>query len=144
MDNLYKSYTFHLERRDISFGCVWNWCGKWDMITENVLLHYIIGCGIRIYTGQWRWICMATYSGFYLIVDICNETATFPWPGLFIMFHDIANNRKISNYSQVHQPFISKPSITNTQLKLTHWGRDKMAAISQTTFSNEFSWINFN
>ena len=24
---------------------------------------------------------------------------------------------------------------------LTHWGRDKMAAISQTTFSNEFSWM---
>ena len=25
---------------------------------------------------------------------------------------------------------------------LTHWGRDKMDAISQTTFSNEFSWMN--
>ena len=24
---------------------------------------------------------------------------------------------------------------------LTHWGRDKMAAISQTTFSNPFSWM---
>ena len=24
---------------------------------------------------------------------------------------------------------------------LTHWGRDKMAAISQTTLSNAFSWI---
>ena len=26
-------------------------------------------------------------------------------------------------------------------LTLTHWGRDKMAAISQTTFSNVFSWM---
>ena len=26
-------------------------------------------------------------------------------------------------------------------LMLTHWGRDKMDAISQTTFSNEFSWM---
>ena len=26
---------------------------------------------------------------------------------------------------------------------LTHWGRDKMAAISETTFSNAFSWVNF-
>ena len=26
-------------------------------------------------------------------------------------------------------------------LLLTHWGRDKMAAISQTTFSNAFSWM---
>ena len=24
---------------------------------------------------------------------------------------------------------------------LTYWGRDKMAAISQTTFSNAFSWM---
>ena len=26
-------------------------------------------------------------------------------------------------------------------LKLTHWGRDNMAAISQTTLSNAFSWM---
>ena len=26
-------------------------------------------------------------------------------------------------------------------LQLTHWGQDKMATISQTTFSNAFSWI---
>ena len=26
-------------------------------------------------------------------------------------------------------------------VSLTHWGRDKMAAISQTTFSNAFSWM---
>ena len=26
-------------------------------------------------------------------------------------------------------------------IKLTHWGRDKMAAVSQTTLSNAFSWI---
>ena len=26
-------------------------------------------------------------------------------------------------------------------LTLTHWGRDKMDAISQTTFSNAFSWM---
>ena len=26
-------------------------------------------------------------------------------------------------------------------VSLTHWGRDKMAAISQTTFSSAFSWM---
>ena len=29
----------------------------------------------------------------------------------------------------------------NPQSTLTHWGRDKMAAIFQTTFSNGFSWM---
>ena len=28
-----------------------------------------------------------------------------------------------------------------TKTKLTHWGRDKMAAIFQKTFSNAFSWM---
>ena len=32
-----------------------------------------------------------------------------------------------------------KPLISRT---LTHWGRDKMAAVSQTTLSNAFSWMN--
>ena len=27
-------------------------------------------------------------------------------------------------------------------INLTHWGRDKMAAVSQTTLSNTFSWMN--
>ena len=30
---------------------------------------------------------------------------------------------------------------TFRQNALTHWGRDKMDAIFQTTFSNEFSWM---
>ena len=29
----------------------------------------------------------------------------------------------------------------NISVKLTHWGRDKMPAIFQTTFSNAFSWM---
>ena len=30
---------------------------------------------------------------------------------------------------------------TITRHPLTHWGRDKMASISQTTFSNAFTWM---
>ena len=32
-------------------------------------------------------------------------------------------------------------NIWSEKTSLTHWGRDKMAAISQTTFSNTFSWM---
>ena len=36
----------------------------------------------------------------------------------------------------------SKYALTSAYLLLlTHWGRDKMAAISQTTLSNAFSWM---
>ena len=49
------------------------------------------------------------------------------------------------------QPSITKIGLKITYIKfhsnfpganeLTHWGRDKMAAISQTMFSNAFSWM---
>ena len=29
----------------------------------------------------------------------------------------------------------------NTMIRLTHWGRDKMASMFQTTFSSTFSWM---
>ena len=32
-------------------------------------------------------------------------------------------------------------TIASAAFVLTHWGRDKMAAIFQTTFSNAFSWM---
>ena len=46
-------------------------------------------------------------------------------------------------YSTLHQN--QHQGTPNTRLPtyiiLTHWGRDKMAAFFQTTFSNEFSWM---
>ena len=35
-------------------------------------------------------------------------------------------------------------SLSTASCTLTHWGRDKMADISQTTFSNAFSWMNIH
>ena len=43
-----------------------------------------------------------------------------------------------------HTSYIHKGSLMWTDLwiyQLTHWGRGKMAAIFQTTFSNAFSWM---
>ena len=34
--------------------------------------------------------------------------------------------------------------VLKTSVALTHWGRDKMACFSQTTFSNAFSWMKMN
>ena len=50
-----------------------------------------------------------------------------------------------SNYDDVHYYiwwsfFMWKTSVIGPS-KLTHWGRDKMAAIFQTTFPNGFSWM---
>ena len=37
--------------------------------------------------------------------------------------------------------YITPTDNNNSNYRLTHWGRDKMDAISQTTFSNAFSWM---
>ena len=42
---------------------------------------------------------------------------------------------------QVQQGQVTCTATTTTSAFLTHWGRDKMPAILQTTFSNAFSWI---
>ena len=49
-----------------------------------------------------------------------------------ISFYAGCNNSSMPNFNDGW----AKPP-----LMLTHWGRDKMDAISQTTFSNAFSWM---
>ena len=60
----------------------------------------------------------------------------------FIALVGIANTTvyKTSQFPQVSGAWQTVLTF-NTASKLTHWGRDKMAAISQTTFSNAFSWM---
>ena len=41
---------------------------------------------------------------------------------------------------QVHQLYAYCLNTISAHKELTHWGRDKMAAIFQTTFSEAFSW----
>ena len=70
-------------------------------------------------------ICCATSQYEKQTYDI--YTAAFFQRGL-----RCANQKSV--HSQIQQPSIS----------LTHWGRDKMAAVSQTTLSNAFSFLNEN
>ena len=52
-------------------------------------------------------------------------------------WHD--NNQ---NWSPIwYPPLYTDILATDSHLGLTHWGRDKMTAISQTIFSNAFSWM---
>ena len=54
--------------------------------------------------------------------------------------NSIQHQSKIRHLGQnmcVRQPLNNFP----VYKELTHWGRDKMAAVSQTTLSNAFSWM---
>ena len=56
------------------------------------------------------------------------------WPKLYLQSCcDVCNF--MLYYTAIYQEFIVSPA------GLTHWGRDKMDAISQTPFSSAFSWM---
>ena len=63
-----------------------------------------------------------------LAVDICKH------------FRDLTDSNWITAIQTFYQIWISGPRSV-IQWLLTHWGRDKMAAISKTTFSHAFSWM---
>ena len=68
------------------------------------------------------------------------QTAFLSAPG-GLLSH-IFNHRIILDYAGVAVMCPSIPSIFDIWAPLlTHWGQDKMAAISQMTLSNAFSWM---
>ena len=53
-----------------------------------------------------------------------------------------AHNSQSPEQCQMHFRHAITTAFTHHEpLTLTHWGRDKMDAISQTTYSNAFSWM---
>ena len=52
-------------------------------------------------------------------------------------YRDMEYSHKVVGRSTTKSREVSKP----WDWVLTHWGRDKMAVISQTTFSGAFSWM---
>ena len=66
----------------------------------------------------------------------CVVTSEYPMGMLVERFHQIG----IALQDQVIIGLGNGLSLVRRQ-PVTHWGRDKMAVISQTTFSNAFSWM---
>ena len=75
------------------------------------------------------------------------EVVTLAWLNFTIFDY---KDRMRSGHETVHMWAITDDSLLSEELlnpigesgaRLTHWGRDKMDAISQATFSNAFSWM---
>ena len=69
-----------------------------------------------IWVRSWWCDCLVTWFCYQMIATPGNKKATPLWP----------------------DPYLSGQL---RSISLTHWGRDKMAAVSQTTLSNAFSWM---
>ena len=59
----------------------------------------------------------------------------------FLKNVDACENNGYNFFHQERNMNIGSHIIPPSWPPLTHWGRDKMAAISQTTLSNAFSWM---
>ena len=87
------------------------------------------GCIIEVY----KWI--SNFIGHFAIGEI-----TYPCPRFCI--DDVRwTGPCLSMSSDFQLHGIIGPCSNKILLWLTHWGRDKMGAIFQTTFSNAFSWM---
>ena len=123
---------------------------KTMMTSSNGNIFRVIGHLCGEFTGP-RWIPRTKVSDAEL------------WCFLCVWINDWVNNRGAGDLRRyrAHYDVIVMTTITNSETwtictvevdviaplqhscdnDLTHWGRDKMAAIFRTTFSNAFSWM---
>ena len=92
----------------------WNFSQVVTNVSACILLHHVIVCLV--------WICSTIVFLCKTYINHCPEYVK----------RDIHIRR-----DSCYLPCIHK----NQSKSLKHWGRDKMDAISQTTFSSAFSWM---
>ena len=111
----------------------------------------------------WIWYELSVFRDRYLMLKL-SWWCKLQWQASFqagidmILLHLILDNLSSTRTDIITSSFIHivfrdftqfgvspKPTTINIayllKLLLTHWGRDKMAAIFRTTFSNRFSWM---
>ena len=140
-----------------SFEQTINWQVKWDaFVMKGPSYAYSLRCNLHSWTRlrYWHKKCLANLTttnpnGHHLIFSNAllkislmfapkgptdNKSSICSCNGL------VLNRRQTINRIYHDRGFSMPRDITGPQLnELTHWGRDKMAAISQTTFSIAFS-----
>ena len=73
--------------------------------------------------------------------ELCQSRGISSLSSQITSYYVIENNTVTLPSPQVTTHASDQLPWTPNNMSLTHWGRDKMAAIFQTTFSNAFSWM---
>ena len=112
----------------------------------------VMDCDVKAHTGslvgyrktEYRpildlWWNLGNRDGYSFINYYCRQ---FFSSGVWLKTHQAFINSDADALTVVAKRFGMIRLVTVKGFKsLTHWGRDKMDAISQTTFSNAFSWM---
>ena len=87
---------------------------------------------LKMLSGKWQSFCLSLHE---LTQNVKENYTMSDWRlkllpvSLFVVRYSI------------HQTCLGHVNHANISKPLTHWGWDKMAAVSQTTLSNAFSWM---
>ena len=105
-------------------------CFLWYLVfVSNIGMCYICTVSYRIvlraYRDTYRSLCIGDIPVCRCIVSALMLTTS----------HDATTHGVVRNN------MLSQDHLSYHYISLTHWGRDKMAAISQTTLSKAFSWM---
>ena len=100
----------------------------------------------KLIVGLWKHMASEMQISWPTLVQVNDCFLTAPshylnqcWPNINEIFW---NSFKDTVYLKTAPKLCLKFShLNHSHNELTHWGRDKMAAISQTTLSNAFSWM---
>ena len=98
---------------------------------------YIFNLHFRIYIYIY-----STYSWDMYMRDTQNIITLFP-NGWIYLLHSAMHHMSKSNHNRntLQRPLGTTCCLKHSSSSSTHWGRDKMDAISQTILSNAFSWM---
>ena len=119
--------------------------------TLGTVISYLQNTGDGLIACVSAWEQSQFYHCWCEIINItCNSTTptrmiNLPKLQIIIRIRDLdpmGHIRKHESDNLVRLSYIFGRRVDDSyEIWLTHWGRDKMDAISQTTFSNAFSWI---
>ena len=94
---------------------------------------------LKMSSGKWRPFCLGLNVLKVHLLQSIKRPTSHDVLSIPVCFHNVTLFRG----SHVADNILTKTqhNILNIYLDLTHWGRDKMDATSQTTLSNAFSWM---
>ena len=136
-----------------------NWHQTWQvhLCRNSIGLIYLRSCSAKLssFPGLWsveEFPCRWTF-GHVPLHYRRSMTLWFsePFPRICKQTVDniVVKLSRLTSYGTLHALLLFGRTVLNPYHNhpdsgLTHWGRDEIDAISQTTFSNVFSWMNMN
>ena len=108
----------------------WSFCLSLNVLMDGVFL-------VKLFSVKCHWTLLMI-SQYWLMTSCHQATSHYRsqcWP-IFMSPYGIPRPQWVNSVSRLLQNWDIVP-----RKMLTHWGRDKMANILQTVFSNAFSWL---